>query len=63
MPHIDDEIKPSAAKLPYIISIAIRLQKVVLDSLVDRPNKIYKTHYRQVNAALDTPRMRWPAPF
>ena len=53
MAYIDDEIKPAAAKLPYAISIAIRLQKAVLDSLIDRPNQIYKTHYRQVNAALD----------
>ena len=53
MRYIDDELKPSAAKLPYTISIAIRLQRAVLESLIDRPNNIYKTHYRQVNATLD----------
>jgi epoxyqueuosine reductase QueG len=50
---IDDEIKTVALKLPYVIGIGIRLQKAVLDTLVDRPNHIYKTHYRQVNKDLD----------
>lgn len=51
--YIDPELKSAALKLPYTISIAIRLQKAVLDTLIDRPNQIYKTHYRQVNATLD----------
>jgi epoxyqueuosine reductase QueG len=51
--YIDPEIAGQTADLPYAISIGIRLQKAVLDSLVDRPNQIYKSHYRQVNAALD----------
>jgi epoxyqueuosine reductase len=53
MRYIDNELKPSAAKLPYTISIAVRLQRAVLESLINRPNDIYKTHYRQVNATLD----------
>lgn len=51
--YIDEEIKPAAVKLPYVISVGIRLQLAVLDTLDDRPNHIYKTHYRQVNTALD----------
>ncbi len=51
--YIDPELHDSVKKLPFTISIGIRLQKAVLESLVDRPNQIYKTHYRQVNAALD----------
>jgi epoxyqueuosine reductase QueG len=51
--YIDDEIKSETARLPYVVSVGIRLQKSVLNTLIDRPNQIYKTHYRQVNAALD----------
>ena len=51
--YIDDELKPSAAKLPYTISIAIRLQRAVLESLINGPNQLYKIHYRQVNTTLD----------
>lgn len=51
--YIDDEIKVEAMKLPYVISIGIRLQRAVLRTLVDHPNKLYKTHYRQTNCALD----------
>jgi epoxyqueuosine reductase len=51
--YIDPEIQSETSKMPYIISIGIRLQKAVLDTLKDSPNQIYKTHYRQVNATLD----------
>jgi epoxyqueuosine reductase QueG len=52
--YIDPEIAEGADKLPYAISIGIKLQKSVLDTLVNRPNQIYKTHYRQVNFMLDS---------
>ena len=51
--YIDPEIAEAASKMPHIISVGIRLQKAVLDTMNDRPNQIYKTHYRQVNATLD----------
>ena len=51
--YIDDEIKAATAKMSYIISLGIRLQKAVLDTLVDGPNQLYKTHYRQANVDLD----------
>jgi len=51
--YIDDEIKVEAMKLPYVISIGIRLQRAVLNTLVDHPNQLYKTHYRQTNSVLD----------
>jgi epoxyqueuosine reductase QueG len=51
--YIDDEIKSVTAELPYVISVGVRLQRAVMNTLVDRPNQIYKTHYRQVNASLD----------
>ena len=51
--YIDAELKDAAEKLLYTISIGVRLQKAVLDTIVDRPNQIYKTHYRQANTTLD----------
>jgi epoxyqueuosine reductase QueG len=51
--YIHDEIKGETAKLPYVVSVGIRLQRAVMNTLTDRPNDMYKTHYRQVNASLD----------
>jgi epoxyqueuosine reductase QueG len=48
------EIRPAAFRLPTAIAIGIALQPAVLETLVDRPNEIYKAHYRMVNAQLDT---------
>ncbi len=47
------EIRDTARKLPYTISIGIALQKAVLESIVNRPNDIYKTHYQATNTQLD----------
>lgn len=47
------EIREIAAKLPYAISIAVALQEAVLDTLTNRPNELYKTHYRAANLQLD----------
>jgi epoxyqueuosine reductase QueG len=52
--YIDPEIADAAGKLPFAISIGIKLQKSVLDTLINRPNQIYKTHYRHVNSMLDS---------
>ncbi len=51
--YIHKELLDVSAKLPYAISIGVRLQKSVLDTLINRPNMIYKTHYRQINTMLD----------
>lgn len=51
--YIDTEIAEAASSLPYAVSIGIKLQKSVLHTLINRPNQIYKTHYRQVNSMLD----------
>ncbi len=51
--YIDPEIAGAVSKMPHVISVGIRLQKAVLDTLDDYPNQIYKSHYRQVNSALD----------
>jgi epoxyqueuosine reductase len=47
------EIKEVSEKLPTAISIGFPLAKPVLQTLGDRPNMLYKAHYRQVNAMLD----------
>ena len=51
--YIHEELKNETAKMPYTVSIGIRLQLSVLNTIIDRPNQIYKTHYRHVNAQLD----------
>lgn len=51
--YIGQEIAGIAAELPYAVSIAVRIQRAVLDTLVDGPNFIYKAHYRQANNLLD----------
>lgn len=48
------EIKPAASRLPFAISVGIALQRAVLETLDNRPNEIYKAHYRTTNAQLDT---------
>jgi epoxyqueuosine reductase len=48
------EIRSAAEKLPFAISIGIALQRAILETLDNRPNEIYKSHYRAVNAQLDT---------
>lgn len=48
-----DEIRKISEKLNTAISIGVPLAEPVLKTLVDRPNMIYKAHYRQVNAILD----------
>jgi epoxyqueuosine reductase QueG len=50
---IHPEIRDKARTLPYAISIGIELQKAVMETLTDRPNEIYKSHYRAVNIRLD----------
>ncbi len=52
--YIYEELKSETSKMPYTISVGIRLQRSVLNTIIDRPNQIYKTHYRQVNAQLDS---------
>lgn len=40
-------------KYPYAISIARKLSKAVLESLIDHPTPLYFHHYRQINNFLD----------
>ncbi len=47
------EIQKISEKMTRAISIGVPLSKSVMDTLIDRPNMLYKAHYRQVNATLD----------
>jgi len=49
--HIDPP--ESIARLDRGISMAVRLSSAVMESLVDRPNLLYKHHYREANELLD----------
>ncbi|MCS7280440.1 MAG: hypothetical protein NZ583_02260 [Desulfobacterota bacterium] len=40
-------------KLPYAISIGLKLSDAVLATVKDGPNLLYYHHYRQINARLD----------
>ena len=48
------EIREVARQLPFAISIGVALQKAVMDSLVNRPTDIYKSHYRATNKLMDS---------
>jgi epoxyqueuosine reductase len=41
------------SRLPYAVSIAMRVSADVLGTLEGQPNQLYEHHYRQVNFALD----------
>ncbi|UCD17480.1 MAG: epoxyqueuosine reductase [Candidatus Zixiibacteriota bacterium] len=47
------EIKQDAKRLNTAISIGVPLAAGVMDTLIDRPNMIYKAHYQQVNHTLN----------
>lgn len=51
----DDFLLPAGLldRLPNAVSIALPLLPGVLDTLADRPNRLYEHHYRQLNFALD----------
>lgn len=50
----DSSLAPETfARLPFAISLAIRLSSEILATLTDHPNILYEHHYRQLNFALD----------
>lgn len=44
---------PEFARLPRAVSVGFRLSDAVMDTLVDRPTRLYAHHYRTVNHQLD----------
>ena len=51
--YMDPEIKAVARSLPFTVSLGIRLQRKVFDTLQNGPNILYKHHYRTANFKLD----------
>lgn len=50
----DSSLAPGTfVRLPFAISLAVRLSSEVLATLTDHPNILYEHHYRQLNFALD----------
>jgi len=47
------EIKEAAEKLNTAISVGVPVSTAVLDTIIDRPNTLYKTHYQQINHILN----------
>ena len=49
----DSEILKPSSNLHFAISLAITLNRQILQTIIDRPTIIYKHHYQQVNYLLD----------
>jgi len=47
------EIKESTKGLTRAISAGVPVSTSVLDTLIDRPNRLYKSHYQQINHILN----------
>jgi epoxyqueuosine reductase QueG len=47
------EIGDASKKLNTAISVGVPVSPAVLDTLIDRPNMIYKDHYQQINHTLN----------
>ena len=48
-----DEIIDVAREMSFAIALGHPLSKAILDTIIDRPTRIYKHHYQQVNWRLD----------
>ena len=44
---------PELARFPRAISVGFRLSDAIIESLEDRPTKLYAHHYRMANTQLD----------
>nr|MBN2277451.1 epoxyqueuosine reductase [candidate division Zixibacteria bacterium] len=47
------EIRETSNRLTTAISIGVPVSPAVLETIVDRPNVLYKSHYRQINHILN----------
>lgn len=45
--------KSTLQRLPYAVSIGVRLSNAVIEDIIDHPTRLYLHHYRQVNYRLD----------
>ena len=53
METVSEEIRAVAEKMSYAIVLGHPLSRALLETVIDRPNRIYKHHYQQVNWRLD----------
>ena len=51
--NLHPEIKKTSEKLNTAISVGVPLSKTVMNSIKNRPNMLYKSHYQQVNHILN----------
>ena len=51
--NMHSEIKKLPEKINTAISVGVPLSKTVMNSITDRPNMLYKSHYQQVNHILN----------
>ncbi len=47
------EIRQQSQKLPFAVSLGMPVSAEVLNTIIDRPNHIYKAHYQQINHLLN----------
>lgn len=50
---VEDKLDDTLKKLPYAISIGVRLSDFVIDEISDKPTFTYFHHYRTVNFLID----------
>lgn len=51
--HVRDKLPDELKKVPYAITIGIRLSKTIIDEITDKPTFTYFHHYRAVNTLID----------
>lgn len=51
--NVSDDLPQGLKKLPYAITIGIRLSTAIMEEIVDAPTYTYFNHYRSVNSLID----------
>ncbi|MBN2542122.1 epoxyqueuosine reductase [bacterium] len=51
--YLHDEIKNVGSKMNRVVVIGRKISDAVIDTIIDKPTQIYKTHYQQLNYILD----------
>jgi Uncharacterized Fe-S protein len=51
--YVEDKLESTLNKLPYAITIGVRLSDFIIDEISDKPTYTYFHHYRTVNFLID----------
>lgn len=51
--HLEGKLEGNLEKLPYGVSIGVRLSDFIIDEIMDKPTYTYFHHYRTVNFLID----------